>query len=332
MQSGFVGPETLRRQLPEQAGVAWATNQATSAAAQHADEDGDDALHASGRRLRTVFISDIHLGTAGCQAKALLTFLKAHPSERLYLVGDIIDGWQLRRKWYWPQSHNDVVQKILRRARKGCKVIFVPGNHEYDGLEYDEVGPRMREVCERLGLIWLDREVVLIDDVRFVGTTLWSDFESLAQREASPVRHDEMLKKSLRAANFYLSKNSTLRGGQHLLAEDIQPMGRDCQRWLRETLIKPHDGPTVVVTHFAPTLHSNDPRYGLNPGTAGFCNHLDDLLFHVDLWVHGHLHCPQDRRLGRCRVVANPLGYADKNEQGAFQALTCIDLSAPDPA
>ncbi|MEW5887420.1 MAG: UDP-2,3-diacylglucosamine diphosphatase [Pseudomonadota bacterium] len=130
MQSGFVGPETLRRQLPEQAGVAWATNQATSAAAQHADEDGDDALHASGRRLRTVFISDIHLGTAGCQAKALLTFLKAHPSERLYLVGDIIDGWQLRRKWYWPQSHNDVVQKILRRARKGCKVIFVPGNHD----------------------------------------------------------------------------------------------------------------------------------------------------------------------------------------------------------
>ena len=80
--------------------------------------------------LRSVFISDIHLGTPGCQAKALLGFLKAHPCERLYLVGDIIDGWQLRRRWYWPQSHNDVVQKILRAARKGCRVIFVPGNHD----------------------------------------------------------------------------------------------------------------------------------------------------------------------------------------------------------
>jgi UDP-2,3-diacylglucosamine pyrophosphatase LpxH len=81
-------------------------------------------------KFRAVFISDIHLGTQGCQAEALLAFLKAHPSDNLYLVGDIIDGWQLKRKWYWPQSHNDVVQKILRSARKGCRVIFVPGNHD----------------------------------------------------------------------------------------------------------------------------------------------------------------------------------------------------------
>jgi UDP-2,3-diacylglucosamine pyrophosphatase LpxH len=81
-------------------------------------------------KFRAVFVSDIHLGTQGCQAEALLSFLKAYPSEYLYLVGDIIDGWQLRRKWYWPQSHNDVVQKILRSARKGSRVIFVPGNHD----------------------------------------------------------------------------------------------------------------------------------------------------------------------------------------------------------
>ena len=80
--------------------------------------------------VRAVFISDIHLGTAGCQAHALIDFLKAYPSQTLYLVGDIIDGWQLRRRWYWPQSHNDVVQKLLRRARKGCRVVFVPGNHD----------------------------------------------------------------------------------------------------------------------------------------------------------------------------------------------------------
>ena len=82
------------------------------------------------RHFRAVFISDLHLGTPGCQAHALLDFLRSHPSDFLYLVGDIVDGWQLRRRWYWPQSHNDVVQKLLRRARKGCRVVFVPGNHD----------------------------------------------------------------------------------------------------------------------------------------------------------------------------------------------------------
>lgn len=81
-------------------------------------------------KYRAIFISDLHLGTQGCQAKALLDFLKAHPSDYVYLVGDIIDGWQLRRKWYWPQAHNDVVQKLLRCARKGSRVFFVPGNHD----------------------------------------------------------------------------------------------------------------------------------------------------------------------------------------------------------
>jgi UDP-2,3-diacylglucosamine pyrophosphatase LpxH len=79
---------------------------------------------------RAIFISDLHLGTPGCQADALLEFLKEHTSDYLYLVGDIIDGWQLRRRWYWPQAHNDVIQKLLRKARKGCRVIYVPGNHD----------------------------------------------------------------------------------------------------------------------------------------------------------------------------------------------------------
>jgi len=82
------------------------------------------------RRVRTIFISDIHLGTPGCQALALLDFLRQYPCEQLYLVGDIVDGWQLRKRWYWPQPHNDVVQKLLRAARKGCRVVYVPGNHD----------------------------------------------------------------------------------------------------------------------------------------------------------------------------------------------------------
>ncbi len=87
---------------------------------------------ASGRvlRFRSIWISDIHLGTRGCQAAALLDFLKHTESEYLYLVGDIIDGWHLKKRWYWPQAHNDVVQKILRRAKHGAEVFFVAGNHD----------------------------------------------------------------------------------------------------------------------------------------------------------------------------------------------------------
>ena len=92
-------------------------------------------LH-KGLRFRTVWISDLHLGTPGCQADALLDFLKEVECDTLFLVGDIIDGWQLRRSWYWPQAHNDVVQKLLRKARKGTRVIFVPGNHDEFARRY----------------------------------------------------------------------------------------------------------------------------------------------------------------------------------------------------
>jgi UDP-2,3-diacylglucosamine pyrophosphatase LpxH len=89
------------------------------------DTPGSDRL-----KVRTVWISDLHLGTPGCQANRLLDFLRSVDCETLYLVGDIVDGWQLKRTWYWPQAHNDVVQKILRKARRGTRVVFIPGNHD----------------------------------------------------------------------------------------------------------------------------------------------------------------------------------------------------------
>jgi len=99
-----------------------------------ADPDERAPLHPL--RLRTVWISDLHLGTPGCQAVALLDFLRHVECDTLFLVGDIIDGWQLKRQWYWPQAHNDVVQKLLRKARKGTRVIFVPGNHDEFARKY----------------------------------------------------------------------------------------------------------------------------------------------------------------------------------------------------
>lgn len=79
---------------------------------------------------RAMFLSDIHLGTRGCQADLLIDFLKYNEAETIYLVGDIVDGWRLRRSWHWPQAHNDVVQKLLRKGRKGARIVYVPGNHD----------------------------------------------------------------------------------------------------------------------------------------------------------------------------------------------------------
>ena len=94
------------------------------------------AFDAQRLQVRSVWISDLHLGTPGCQAAALLDFLRSVECDFLFLVGDVVDGWQLRRTWFWPQSHNDVVQKVLRKARKGTRVIFVPGNHDEFARRY----------------------------------------------------------------------------------------------------------------------------------------------------------------------------------------------------
>ena len=211
-------------------------------------------------------------------------------------------------------------------------VLFVPGNHEYDGLDFEETGLRLRQTCERLGLIWLERESVVMQGVRFVGSTLWSDFDALSTREAArgDITLGQQLKareKAFRAANYYLKKNHSLCDGQPMLATEVRDQGLLAQAWLREALAQPFDGPTVAVTHFAPSLLSADPRYGLTPGTAGFCNSLDDLLPLARLWLHGHLHCPNDYVSQGCRVVANPLGYARKGEQESFRESLCITLT-----
>ena len=208
-------------------------------------------------------------------------------------------------------------------------VLYVPGNHEYDGLDFDATHARLRATCERLGITWLERETLVLGGIRFIGTTLWSDFDALALNEPDTVRLLKQRDKAFRAANFYLKKAAAMRGGELLLAPQWRELALACQQWLRDALAQPFGGTTVVVTHFAPSLRSADPRYGLVPGTAGFCNALDELLPQAQWWLHGHLHCPQHYVAEGCRVVANPLGYAVKGEQDAFRAAMVLDLAQP---
>jgi len=162
--------------------------------------------------------------------------------------------------------------------------------------------------------------------VRFVGTTLWADFDALVEPGDPLELALKKRGKAFRAANFYLETMRTTRGGQPFLAEQVREQALLCQAWLREALAVPFDGTTVAVTHFAPTLASADPRYGLTPGTAGFCNALDELLPQADLWLHGHLHCAFDYVKDGCRVVANPMGYRSKGEQEGFRPELLIQV------
>lgn len=257
-------------------------------------------------------LSDIHL-------EANPDFVPEHApgADLLVLAGDV-GSYQKRRDGSLMEEPD---WGLRRFADWPVPVLFVPGNHEYDALDVDEAHAGLRKACERLGLVWLERETQIIEGVRFIGTTLWSDYDALGDRQ-----------KAFRAANHYLAKMAGQRDGRLFDAEAMRELALDCQQWLKSTLAEAFDGTTVVVTHFAPTLHSMDPRYGLSPGTAGFCNALDAWLPHADLWLHGHLHCPTDVQVGRCRIVANPLGYNEKNEQAGFLPRQLIRVPAPGAA
>ena len=256
--------------------------------------------------MKIQLLSDLHL-----EANPDFLPQPAPGADLLVLAGDV-GSYQRRRDG---SAMAEVDWGLGRFAGWPVPVLFVPGNHEYDALDVDEAHAGLRAACERHGLRWLERETWVWRGVRFVGTTLWTDYDVFGQRE-----------KAFRAANHYLNKMASQRHGALFDAAAMRTLALDCQDWLQAALAAPFDGPTVVVTHFAPTLHSMDPRYGPTPGTAGFCNGLDALLPRADLWLHGHLHCPTDARVGRCRIVANPLGYADKGEQAAFDPLRCIEL------
>lgn len=114
------------------------------------------------RHWRTIWISDVHLGTRGCKADLLLDFLRHNDADTIYLVGDIIDGWRLKKSWYWPQTHNDVVQKLLRMVRKGTQAIYIPGNHDEWLRDYAQLQFGGVEVVEEAIHITADGRRLLV--------------------------------------------------------------------------------------------------------------------------------------------------------------------------
>lgn len=259
------------------------------------------------RAVNLQLLSDLHLETEAFDPEP------APGAELLVLAGDIDATWQgLARFANWP-----------------VPVLFVPGNHEFDGRDVDQVVPALRAHCAALGVRLLHRESLVMTGadgrrVRFVCAVRWSDFDlfGAAQRE-----------RSMRAAAYFQRVMNATQCGAVFDAEAVRAEGQACRAWLEHELAQPAQGRwdcTVAVTHFAPSLRSADPRYGRQPGTASFCNADDDLIVRADLWLHGHLHCRHDYRVDRpgrapVRVVCNARGLASKGEAQSHDPLCVIE-------
>ena len=259
--------------------------------------------------MRIQLLSDLHLETESFVPEP------APDAELLVLAGDIDSGWggfaQFRR---WP-----------------VPVVLVAGNHEFDQRDIAQAWPALRAMCRRFGIALLECESeVRVDTqgkrIRFVGTTRWCDFDVFG-----PLQRD----KAMRAAGHYMRVMRATRHGTAFDAAAVREEALACRAWLEAELAGPAShrrdwDATVVITHFAPSLRSADPRYGHQPGTASFCNADDDLLRHADLWIHGHLHCRHDYRVaheqGSTRVLSNARGHSRRGETASYQPLNVIEV------
>ncbi|MEO8805563.1 MAG: metallophosphoesterase [Burkholderiaceae bacterium] len=249
--------------------------------------------------MRLQLLSDLHLETEVYEPEP------APDAELLVLAGDIDSTWAALEKFRgWP-----------------VPVLMIAGNHEFDEREITQAWPALRERCARLAITLLECERLVLTDregkrIRFVGTTRWSDFDLFGAKQRE---------RAMRAAAYFVKIMRATRHGAVLDAAAVREESLACRAWLEAELKQPKSGwdATVVVTHFAPSFKSADPRYGAQPGTASFCNADDDLLARADLWIHGHLHCQHDYLVphpsGQTRVVCNSRGHAVKGEPAGHQ-------------
>ena len=260
--------------------------------------------------MRLQILSDLHLETEAFEPEP------APGAELLVLAGDIDSTWQGYARFAgWP-----------------VPVLVVPGNHEFDRRELRSAPPAFRDHCARPGLRGLEGggwgpTTPQGRRVRFLGTVRWSDFE---------VFGPALQAKALKAASYFQKVMQATCDGQVFDAAAVRGEGLACRAWLQAQL-DPGAGPaqmadaTVVITHFAPSLHSADPRYGHQPTTASFCNADEDLLAHADAWIHGHVHWRGDYRWpcaggGYSRVICQARGLLRKGESEGFDPLSLFEV------
>ncbi|MCY0915952.1 metallophosphoesterase family protein [Massilia antarctica] len=217
------------------------------------------------------------------------------------------------------------------RTFAGLPVLYVHGNHEGYGHNLDSVQGELREASAAAGNVhFLSCDEKIIGNVRFLGATLWTDFRlfgdddrQAAMREAEAVMNDY---KRIRLAQKNYRK---------LRAADTAQFHAVQTSWLRTRLAEPFAGPTVVVTHMAPSMRSVPGEYLQSRFSAAYASRLDELVGQADLWVHGHMHDPVDYMVGKCRVVSNPCGYktrAGGTENAHFDPHFIVEIADQAPA
>jgi UDP-2,3-diacylglucosamine pyrophosphatase LpxH len=196
---------------------------------------------------------------------------------------------------------------LTRFAGAGLPVIYVPGNHEYYGHHFDETNAELRSVAKSLGIHLLDNDEVVVGGVRFLGSTLWTDF-SLDGESGAP--------RAMRAAEQLVFDFKAIRyaGTALLTPKDTVLLHRQSVEWLAQKLEEPFSGTTVVVTHHAPHLGSIHPRWERSAINPSFASDLSRLMGKAPLWIHGHMHDSFDYTVAGTRVVCNPKGYVHENK------------------
>ncbi|MCW5714585.1 MAG: UDP-2,3-diacylglucosamine diphosphatase [Bauldia sp.] len=209
-------------------------------------------------RYRTIFLSDIHLGTRGCKAERLLDFLARHDSSTIYLVGDVVDGWKLRHGWYFPPSHSEVIQVLLTRAKNGTRVVYVPGNHDefvrpYVGHMFGSV-----EVLDRIIHETADgRRLLVLHGDQFDVVLRWARWASLL---------GSVLYNALLAANGIVNRVRRLFGGS----------GWSLSDWAKRTI----KGAVNFIGDYEKSLVEEAARAGADGIVCGHIHHaaIDDRL------------------------------------------------------
>ncbi|NHZ66993.1 metallophosphoesterase family protein [Massilia genomosp. 1] len=239
--------------------------------------------------MRLLILSDLHHELWRAEAPRIDPALSR--PDVVILAGDIDTG---ARAVHWA-AHNFA----------GLPVLYVHGNHEGYGHNLDTVQAELKAASAESGNVhFLSCDEKIIGNVRFLGATLWTDFRlfgdddrQAAMREAEAVMNDY---KRIRLAGHNYRK---LRAADTAMFHALE------LSWLRTRLAAPFAGPTVVITHMAPSMRSVPEEYATSRFSAAYASRLDELARQADLWVHGHMHDPVDYRIGKCRVVSNPCGY-----------------------
>lgn len=206
-------------------------------------------------------------------------------------------------------------------------VLYIAGNHEFYGEAIEKARKAIHRECKMYPNVhYLDCDELVIDGIRFLGATLWTDFSLFGLHRRSNSMSNARL-----FSNDYQRIKVEVEGFRKLHPIDTAGFHAKQKNWLEQKLDESFSGHTVVVTHMAPSMRSIPSIYAADPVSAAFASNLDDLVAKADIWVHGHTHSSVDYYIGKCRVVANPLGYLMRNgmpENVDFDKSFIVDLNS----